>query len=277
MSRRFKRTAKLVPVALALTAAVLWYDAFRFEPHHPRLYRQDVHLTGLPQPFDGSRIVHLSDLHIVELGKREQRAARIVQAAEPDLIVLTGDYIKDDGITPGAQRWEQCTEQAIRFLEPLSAPLGKYAVMGNWDSPEVMELLDEAGAAVWLDNEAIPLERDGKRIWLAGVPAAGADLEATLRRVPRDETCALLAHMPADAPAAVSLGADLVLSGHYHGGQVNFPFTGPLCARNTTYVAGLYQVEDCQLYVSRGLGMHTSAVRFRCRAEVTLITLRSRQ
>lgn len=274
MSRRFKSICKLLLAALVLTGLLLWYDAFRFEPHHPRLYGQAVDLPELPPAFDGFRILQLSDLHIVRLGAREERAAQLVNAARPDLIVLTGDYVKDDGITPGPQKWQECAEQAIRFLEPLRPRYGKYAVMGNWDGPEVMQRLDEAGAATRLDNEAVALSIGSARLWLAGVPAVKADLETALRRVPRAEACILLAHYPDVALEAAGLGVDLTLAGHYHGGQVNFPFTGPLCGRSTPYVAGLYELGESLLYVSRGLGMHTAAVRFRCRAEVTLLTLR---
>jgi len=275
MSRRFKRICRLFLLALALTGALLWYDAFRFEPWRPRLYRQEVCLPGLPPAFDGFKIIQLSDLHIVKLGEREQRAAQLVTEAQPDLIVLTGDYVTDDGITPGPQRWRDCTEEAVRFLQPLKAPYGKYAVMGNWDNPEVMARLDQAGAATCLDNKAIALTKGGERIWLAGTWVAKGGREEAVRRMPRGETCILLAHYPEVAREVAPLGVDLILAGHYHGGQVNFPFTGPVCGRSTPCVAGLYHVGDSLLYVSRGLGMHTAAVRFRCRAEVTVLTLRA--
>ncbi len=276
MSRRLKTGLKLLPVVLGLVVVALWWDAFCFEPHHPRLYREEVRLHGLSTTLDGFRILHLSDLHIVKLGKREARAARLVAEARPDVIVLTGDYIKDDGITPEPQRWEECTDEAIRFLKPLSARCGKYAVMGNWDGPQVMARLEEAGAVTRLDNRAIELKTEGGRLWLAGVPAVGPDLHGTLKHVPAADPCILLAHFPSVADAAATLGADLVLAGHYHGGQVNFPLTGPVCRRRTPYVAGLYELGDCLLYVNRGLGMHTEAVRFRCRPEVALFTVLAR-
>ena len=73
------------------------------------------------------RIVHLSDLHAESFGERERRALDIVRSAEPDIIVLTGDYTSKRTGLAG-------TEHARRFVSELDAPSGIFAVPGNWDS-----------------------------------------------------------------------------------------------------------------------------------------------
>ncbi|MCA1553353.1 MAG: metallophosphoesterase, partial [Chloroflexi bacterium] len=91
----------------------------------------------------------------------------------------------------------------------------------------------------------------------------------------------LLYHSPDLAPQAAALGTiDLQLAGHTHGGQVRLPFYGALLTSSLygkQLEMGLYQLRDMLLYVSRGVGlegMGAPRARFRCRPEVTLITLR---
>lgn len=84
----------------ALVAGICAVDALLIEPNFPSVIRQEVRIKNLPRQLDGLKIVHLTDLHIVKLGKREDRALAKIARIEPDIICLTGDYVFDDGITP---------------------------------------------------------------------------------------------------------------------------------------------------------------------------------
>jgi hypothetical protein len=102
------------------------------------------------------------------------------------------------------------------------------------------------------------------------------DLERVLSALPEEECSILLAHEPDFADVSARTGRfDLQLSGHSHGGQIRIPFLPPLAlpqqARN--YPVGLYRVGEMQLYTNRGIGMVHLPLRFRCRPEITLITL----
>ena len=88
-------------VILLLVGVPCLIDGFLVEPNFPRIIRQEVRIPNLPKALDGLKIVQLSDLHIVKYGKREARALKLIRHIRPDLICLTGDYIGDDGITPG--------------------------------------------------------------------------------------------------------------------------------------------------------------------------------
>jgi len=143
----------------------------------------------------------------------------------------------------------------------------------------VHHALADRGITV-LRNSSWVMERDGQRLWFAGIDDAfelKADMHATLARVPAGEATVLLAHEPDYADYAVRFPVDLQLSGHSHGGQVRLPGMGPLIlpALARKYHTGLNRVGSLHVYTSRGIGVINPPVRFNCPPEVTLITLHS--
>lgn len=270
VSRSFLRRILLWLGVMAVIAGLCLLDGYCIEPYFPRVIRQDVRIEGLPADLDGLKIVHLSDLHIVRLGKREERALRLIERVKPDIICLTGDYVEDDGITPGEYTTEDCTNEAARFMGRLHAKHGVHGVGGNWDPLDVTPF-ERAGVRM-IDEELVTLNIGAARLNLAGTRAVEARAGSAQARLDSDVPTIVLDHFPEVADDLEKLDArvDLVLAGHWHGGQVGWP----LKMTKVQYVAGLYEVGSAQLYVTRGLGMHSLAVRFNCPAEVTLITLR---
>jgi predicted MPP superfamily phosphohydrolase len=130
-----------------------------------------------------------------------------------------------------------------------------------------------------LANQSEAIERDGARIWLAGVNdvlGGTADLPKTLRRVPADEAIILLAHEPDFADVASRFPIDLQLSGHSHGGQIRLPLLPPLYLPKLAkkYILGTYHLGPLTLYTNAGLGTVGVPVRLNCPPEITLLTLR---
>ena len=123
-----------------------------------------------------------------------------------------------------------------------------------------------------LMNDAVPIERNGARLWIAGVDDVWqrrADLDLALRHVPATEPTVLLAHEPDYAELAKRYPIDLQLSGHSHGGQVRLPFYGapilPYLAK--IYSIGLERADAMWVYTNRGIGVVSPPVRFNCRPE----------
>lgn len=242
-------------------------DGYLIEPNFPRIIRQKALIPNLPKALDGLKIVQLSDLHIVKYGKREARALRLISGIRPDLICLTGDYIGDDGITPGDYSDQFLIGQASRFATGLSAKYGVYGVSGNWDPLEIIPAFERVGVRM-IDKQWTTVRIGNAQLRLAGTPSAIRSPAFKGKRV----TTIVLDHFP-EAVEEVSgpgLPVDLLLAGHWHGGQVGWPMK----IEETKYAAGLYKVGSAQLYVNRGLGMHSRAVRFNCPSEVTLIILK---
>lgn len=276
--RQLLQTAGLATVGLAAGVS----DAYWIEPSRIVLEKIEVPLARLPTQLDGIRIVQLSDFHYVTPhdGEIIRRAVHVANELNPDLIVLTGDYVSaEHRISAAAARnAAPCAE----ILGDLRAPLGVYAILGNHDQcdPEfITHTLGSRGIAV-LRNQAIFVKRGGARLWIAGVDDVlhrRARLEETLRPIPPNESTLLLAHEPDFADTVRRFPVDLQLSGHSHGGQVRFPFIGmpflPDLAQK--YPVGLRQLGSLSLYTNRGLGTTFLPVRFDSPPEVTLMTLHS--
>ena len=278
---------RFLKIAAAAGALAIGADATVLEPNHPRLVRVDIPLARLPQEFDGFTIVQLSDFHfdpyfsIIPIRK----SVRITNALKPDLIVLTGDFVSAPAIE-SALRNKRAALQAdpcSEVLKDLRAPHGVWAVLGNHDafsdSVHVTEALKAGGINV-LSNSAAPIERSGRRFWLAGladVLARRADLDATLKGISPEESVVLLAHEPDFADHTVKYPVDLQLSGHSHGGQVRLPLVGSvyLPRLGRKYPRGLRTIGRLSLYTNVGIGTLYVPVRWNCAPEVTLITLRS--
>jgi uncharacterized protein len=242
-----------------------------------------ISLAGLPDAFDGFRIVQLSDIHLKEFTEEAflQAVVRKVNALRPDLIALTGDFIS---IGPLPRRFgSEWSYSCARILSELGCNL-RYAILGNHDAsvskPAVTEALVSHKIPV-LSNSAVAIERGGERIWLAGIADAFVDTPNLSLALPRTrnadrEPLILLAHEPDFADHALNHRVSLILSGHTHGGQVRLPFLTPqfLPPLGRKYVEGHFSFADgTQLYVNRGIGTIGVPLRFRCPPEITVITL----
>jgi len=268
MRRKRLRTALVALLIVAGVAGVIYWDAYCFEPHYPRLYRVTIELPGLGAGLDGMTLAVFSDLHIVGAGPRERRMARLIARANPDAIVGVGDYVEDDGASGVEYTTESCARELATALSWLPSGPQRVACLGNWDFDPVPDVMRATGFRL-VEDGPVTLSRGSARLTFlaSGDLARGADRAPTI----------VLSHVPEAADAAARARAGLVLGGHWHGGQVCLPFVGTLGAETAKYPKGLYRVGDTWLYVTRGVGFHTEPVRFFCRSEVTLLTLRSAQ
>ena len=270
-------------------AGVLAYARY-VEPYWLAVKRVTLELPRLALPFDGYRVVHISDIHMDGwmTPERLDRIVNLVNEQEPDLVAITGDFVAVSadyvfGIT--------------RPLKRLRAPDGAVAVLGNHDhmndAAAVRRALFSAGV-IDVSNRVHTLCRDGSALHLCGVDSVMEglhDLAGVLRTLQdRRPGCAvLLAHEPDFADESAATGRfDLQLSGHSHGGQVKLPFLNapyivPLLSRLGfsfvppliyEYPSGLYEVGKMYQYTNRGLGIIYARFRLNCRPEVTVITLR---
>nr|WP_325211493.1 metallophosphoesterase [uncultured Oscillibacter sp.] len=285
MARRSKRPRRrgrgvLFLLALAVLAGLFVYwsntalQAASFSPVLP----------DLPRGFDGCRIVVLGDLHSTYFGEKNEKLLEAVRAQEPEYIFLVGDLLDAFRDVPEGYAGE--TAAGLADIAPV------YYVTGNheWavgDVPELKKTLEARGVTV-LSNGFTALERNGDNLVLAGIddPNGYADQkspEAVAEEVRaaygEDAFWMLLAHRNDRFPEQYSLlGADLVISGHGHGGVIRLPFTDGLVSTDRTffpsYTAGLYEENGSALFVTRGLGNTGPSFRLFNRPEVALVILR---
>lgn len=275
-----KHPLRRLAVLAALAAALVLFA--RWENTSLEVDRFDPAFSDLPAGFDGCRIVVLSDLHGAEFGEDNADLFETVAEQAPKYIFYLGDLEdKYRGPEPG---------YAETVAAGLSAIAPTYYVTGNheWaigDVPELKERLAAQGVTV-LSNSFVTLERNGDTVVLAGIddPNGYADqkppetVAAEVYAACGDPFWMLLAHRNDHFETQYSLlGADLVLSGHGHGGIIRLPFTDGLLSTDRTlfpsYTAGLYEANGSALFVTRGLGNSGPSFRLFNRPEVAVVTL----
>ena len=222
-----------------------------------------VGVHGLPDGFEGLRIVQISDLHGHEYGQDSEALLALVAQQVPEFIVVTGDLIDQ----------ESHLAMVPALARGLAAIAPTYYVTGNHEwavggVPRLKGILTECGVTV-LSNQYVTLERNGDSLVLAGVddPNGYADqktpeeLYGEIQREAGDLCTILLAHRNDRFDQYAAAGYDLVISGHAHGGIVRLPFTDGLLGTDRklfpTWTAGVYTLGDSTLFVSRGLGNNT--------------------
>jgi predicted MPP superfamily phosphohydrolase len=249
-------------------------------PVPPRVTEHEVHVERLDPRHDGVRIAQLSDIHVGNLTPVSHIRAAIAaaNAARPDLIALTGDYVcwRRDEVALAAEQ-----------LGGLRAPR-VLAVLGNHDyfvwSAGMKAALERNGYEV-LQNATTIADVRGAPLAMVGVDdpvTRHDDLDAAFAGAPPHTTRIALCHLADRGPALARRGADLVLSGHTHGGQIYVKgITDRLMKRlGLRYRRGLYDISQHRrstLYVTPGVGF--SGVTRRAgegtRAEVAVLTLRA--
>jgi hypothetical protein len=261
--------------------------------------RVQVAISGLPIRYSGLRLVQLSDFHFDGIRLSKSLLAEAIEAsnaANPDLILLTGDFVTDA---------PEAIHELSRWLKALRSSLGTYAVLGNHDlryhrsRSVVTEALTQAGITVLWNEVTYPLGTTFCLVGLADYWSAEfrpapvmRELDPTLPRI-------VMSHNPDTAAILREWRVDLQLSGHTHGGQLVLPGIGtaperlaqlyallpkpyrrhlkPLRSCYTTvkhwqWARGLHPIGTNQLYVNRGLGTYFPGRLF-CPPEVTVITL----
>ncbi|MCP3775247.1 metallophosphoesterase [Paenibacillus sp. MZ04-78.2] len=278
LSRRsFLKTLTLTAAGLiALPGATYGYARYA-EPKWLEVTEYTLSFARLPQQMDGIKVVQFSDVH---LGfhfdtKDLSELIGLINRIQPDIVCFTGDLV-DHTVGPDGDAY-------ARVLSELKPPLGKYAVLGNHDfkEPRQVRSLLKSAAFELLTNKMVRIQHQGSSMVMAGVDdqwKGNPDIDKALARVKPEDFVILLSHCPDFADIAVRYSVDFQLSGHSHGGQVRLPFYGHVMTPKfgRKYVLGHYVLGagKLQLFVNRGIGVSTHPVRFLCRPELTVFTLR---
>ncbi|HWG43700.1 MAG TPA: metallophosphoesterase [Gemmataceae bacterium] len=235
------------------------------------LVERTLHLPRLPAAWDGLTILHLSDLHFKGTPDRDYFRFVMDRCAEwqPDLVTVTGD-IAD---SMHHMRW------IVPILGRLRWRIAAFAILGNhdywYDPPLIRRRLRRLSMHV-PSNSWQQIEVRGEPLVVIGHEGPWFHPEPDLSACPREPFRLCLSHTPDNIRWAQRAGIDLMLSGHVHGGQIRFPLFGSVLVPSRygrRYDCGVFDETPTLLHVSRGLsGDHP--LRYLCRPEVTLLTLR---
>jgi uncharacterized protein len=245
------------------------------ESHDPVIDKISFPIKGLHPALDGFTIVQMTDIHLRPYTQPAlvRRAVAMANQLQPDLIVLTGDYV---------WRVREAAYEIAPLLSKLNAKYGVYSVLGNhdyWLDISALKSAFKASNLPILINQGLAIGVGDAVLFLAGMDdgwAGHPDLKLALDQAPSAAPVILLLHEPDLADETLhDPRISLQLSGHTHGGQVIIPgrppFFHPYLGKK--YPAGLYKVENSWLYTNRGLGCTSIPLRINCPPEITQFTL----
>lgn len=281
-NHRTRLIIKITAAAFVLSFIFTGIYAFFIEPNRLVVREETIQLPNWPASFNNLRVAVVSDLHVgspfIDAQKLQLIVSKINQA-QPDLIVLLGDYVIQS--VWGGKFVEP--EIIAENLKGLRARYGVYAVLGNHDwwynDQRVRGALEANGIRV-LDDDVARIEQNGQAIWLAGLKDAWTnrtDIEGTLRKITDESPIIALTHNP-DLFVRIPPRVVLTLAGHTHGGQVNLPFVGRLRVPSMygqRYAAGHVVENNHHLFVTTGIGTSIIPIRFRVPPEIVILTLTS--
>ncbi|EGO65372.1 metallophosphoesterase [Acetonema longum] len=243
--------------------------------------RISLPFPSLPAGFDGLKVAQISDTHLGLFFslKKLDRLLNMIREEQPDLLVITGDFVDDLALLQPALA-------KIEGLHP-SLPLGILYCLGNHeyfrDIERVRREFTQSSIPL-LDNRHVRLQRGNDMLYVAGVDyplthdafdrlnVARRYLDTAMQGIPDQAFTLLLAHHPDFITAGFERNIPLSLTGHTHGGQVAL-FGQALFAFAFKYTRGLYQEKNRYGYVSTGAG-HWMPFRFNCPAEMAVFTLK---
>ncbi|MBN1593291.1 MAG: metallophosphoesterase [Candidatus Coatesbacteria bacterium] len=292
-------TWTIIIAAAAIISAAFAAYAFWIAPFRPTVTRTRVEVLASDSPFEGFKVLHLSDFHL----RRETNpklmegvaalADQLSREDDIDLICVTGDIIETDtGI--------RMLDDLIEKLHKIGATSGMFAILGNHDynhypfsnlflekyivrqkndTARLVSTLEQGDIAV-LRNQTRVIKRDGSRLVVIGIDdfiSGRHCLQACFEAVEPTDTVIFLTHSPDVVSYLLDRKVDLVLAGHTHGGQMCLPVLGSFVSRSRVFrrlASGLFRVGDMFIFITRGLGIVRYApFRFRCAPEFAILEL----
>ena len=240
--------------------------------YQPQVVEYELKLEGWPKEWSGLTCGPVSDLQSGSFfpAAYYDGIIRQIKQLKPDLFVFTGDLINSKKDAPAIKG----------LLKGFKAPLGVYAVLGNHDmsagAEALTRVLTREGIRV-LDNEVVYQQRKGKILAIMGAAElwyGNRDRSAILNS--KADAKLFLAHHPDHYFLGKKSGAHLQISGHTHGGQIRFPFLGPLIVPSTAgrkYAQGFYREKNTVLFVTNGIGCYPP-LRTLCLPEIVKLVLK---
>jgi predicted MPP superfamily phosphohydrolase len=220
----------------------------------------------------GLRVAQLSDLHFTEALPFQYYldALREVELTQPDILLLTGDFVSTTEALPLLERWAPLAVAAAPRV---------YFTLGNhdyWTAPQQITSILEAAGAVSLSGKSLTPTTPAGAVELAGTDAPwGPGLPATSAS-PRAKVRIVASHTPDNIYDLQQWGATVVMSGHNHGGQLRIPMLGPIVIPSRygrRFDRGQFQVGGTTLIVSSGVGASGPPLRSFCRPDVVILEL----
>lgn len=241
-----------------------------------RLEEVELFFGHLPKGFDNVRILFVTDLHLDGTKPLAGKVLNIAGNIDYDYCILGGDYTYSRDTD-----CNQIYSQIEHIAKTLKTKSRVFGILGNYDPYSTAELLERHGVKM-LINEGVCIEREGDKIYLAGMDDPSHykadDIELTDGNAWDGAFKVMVCHSPARYAESAGAGYSLYLTGDTHGGQICLPggyvlFCGPTAGRKMA--SGKWDCNGMIGYTSRGIGTSRIKVRYFCPPEITVFTLRN--
>lgn len=257
-------------------AALLFVSCATLSPNGVgRVKHYKVDNNCLPDEFDGFTFAFISDIHYPSkfTRKRLGKVVRRMREENPQMLLLGGDYVTAD----------RYIDELFDSLSTIKTEYGTYAVLGNHEfhrSDKIESAMNEYGIYLLLD-ETVEIRGDSSCIYLSGIrnPFIVENRSFT-GELPDSLFSIVLSHTP-DYAQDIDIRADIVLSGHTHGGQVSLlglyaPVTNS--HYGSRFLSGLnYTDSNVPVITTNGVGTSRRKIRFCVPSEILFITLRGKK
>ena len=284
-------------IILGTTIIAGFYSLYKYETDNIEKVEYIIENEKIPKDFDKFNIVQISDLHNKSFGKENNRLLSTIDELEPDIVVITGDLVDGDS---------KNFEVALKFIYDITKKYNVYHIIGNHEQKALIKKYRDLyksyfkdlydSKVINLNNEYIRIENKNSYINLYGLSIpfdcytylfnggsrSSIDknyINNVLGNINDKEYNILLSHSPFFFEEYSKWGADLVISGHVHGGIIRIPKIGGLLSPNREffpkYDLGKYTTNNSSMILSKGLGGSKLLMRINCRPEVVKIILRS--
>lgn len=261
----------ILKLLIALVVIILFCLFLNYENTHIVITEYVYQHELITEDMNGFCIVQISDLHNAVFGKNNSKLISKIKECNPDIIVLTGDFV--DGST------HTNIKKALDFAQKITELCPVYYITGNHEyylsennRNELLSGLESTGVII-INNSQIALS---ERINLTGLDDNSLSTNTLQEYTSAANLDIVLAHEPQYIKRYSANGADLVLSGHAHGGQFRLPIIGAVFAPdqgiNPEYTEGIYTQGNMKMIVSRGLG--NSAFPFRLFNDPEIVCIR---
>ncbi len=263
-------------IIISLLVVLFVYGRY-IEPNTIKIREVKINNDFVGKALKDKTIVHISDLHIAEFGKFETSVLKSIEQINPDLIFLTGDYVK----------WKGDIQPAVQFLSRLKAKYGVFAVMGDYDysdSKNSCLFCHEKGSGrptkqhnvTMLMNSSQTIQMGSQIVNMAGMDKEYDDLNGFKEikdMADQEEPLLVLSHTPFAFDKFSDNDRVFLFSGDTHGGQVRLPswvFKILGYGKNVKYNYGLFQDGHKTMYVTRGIGTSHFPFRLFCQPEIVV-------
>lgn len=263
--------------------ALLFFSAgyaYFIEPRRLITNENNLNIPRWNQNLNKFKVVAISDIHGGSNYVNEEKIRLLVEETNrqnPDIIVLLGDYVSQ---TKGkSSELKMPSETVAENLKGFKAKYGVFAVIGNhdwwFDEKKIRFEFERAGIKV-LENAAEAIQVGSETVWIWGVEDYWKNRRVptdVFDKIPKKENIIAITHNPDSllkSPAEISL----MVAGHSHGGQVNFPFYGPIpFVNDPRFMKGEAVVDGKRVFVTSGVGCTGPQIRFGVPPEIAVINL----